>query len=441
MKEMMATQHMALGSSIVTKDGKSFEKLKRVRKRMPSLRGEHDITARKRQWKLDDETAFIKELTEESDRVRSQDPSKKLSDFYPNTMDFAEEKKTRMMYKRKVALQEKRYRDRILMFREREEEQKEREKLFKQELESSEETAEREKWEAKERVQKELEKSRKKKWCRLNDRIICHPIFKKKTREYLPAFEDVPKYNGEGDGDYEALLPIEEYFKRELTAKQAKAVTALLELEYKNVSQLRSEWRNAKHKICSHLLDGKAIAEQVRQQLDLTPIKDFVFSELYDLAARTVFLQLMVYETVGNLKRWWPKLVEHVKKECGYEAADRISTSWAFHMDDEPDRHAWGGKHNTPQSGMSMTGGMKMMGKMKKWGKGAKNVVETTKKKEHKKWDAAIQNHVERQIREQVSLRRASRLRLDRMGDGAKQRAKQMGFENVKPQLHGAIKY
>jgi hypothetical protein len=442
MQELMGEKHsvMPTGSSIMTRDGHAIEKLARVRKRVPALRSVHDSTARKRQWRLDDEASFIKELSQEAESVRKQDPKKKLDDFYANTQDFVDEKKKKVNFKRQVAQQETRYGARVEKFRGEERARKQREKVFKQDLESGKESAERMEWEAKDREEKELQESRKKKWVRLNDRIICHPVFKKKTKEYLPAFEIVPTYNGERDGDYESLLPVEEYFKRELTPKQAKAATALLEFEYKDVSQLRTEWRNAGHKISKHLLDGKAIAKQIRTQLDITPIKDFVFTELYDLAARTVFLQLMVYETVRKLRKWWPKLEEHVKKECGYEAADRISTSWVFHMDDPPDRHAWGGKGDTPQTGMSLLGGMQMMSKMKKWGKGAAEVVQTKTKKEHQKWDAAIQNHVEKRIREQVSLRRASRVRLNNMSDGAKGRAKAMGLENVEPKQHGAMR-
>jgi hypothetical protein len=400
------------GSVVFTAKGTAVVKAARVTPKASPLSPQHKSTADRVKAAKAMEKAIIEEISEERDSIRKQHPHRKLDNSYITSPERQNDLKSKREFKRKLNRSEDRYKARVKKNEKAESESAANRKIWLQELESEAETAERIIKEAKEDQWEETKARRKRRWRRINSRVIAAPIFSINPAKYCPAFDFKAKYHGEPDGKYEALVPVPEFLARELPEKEARAASRLLEYEYENVGQLRDEWRNASHKLCSHLAKGKDTAAKLRLQMLTTPVTDFITGELYDLDTKAVCFALQQYGTVAKLHKHWVNLEKILQKQIGFEATDRIATSWIFHLDDPPDPHAWGGHESTPGEGMSLSGAMMQMAKLKKWGKRAQDKVETAKKTEMAGWDAAIQKHVEQKVLAQVKQRRDSRIKV-----------------------------
>jgi hypothetical protein len=402
------------GSVIFSQKGVAVVKAARKKANASPLSPQHKATADRIKAQKAEEHAIIKEISEERDSIRKQHPHRKLDDPYITSPEKLSDLKKKRDYKRKLARSEDTFKKRMERRDKAERESEHNRKIWLQELENEAETAVRLEKEAKEGQWEQTQAHRKRRWRRINSRVIGAPIFSISPAKYCPAFDFKTKYHGEEDGNYESSVPVPDFFARELSPDEARGATRLLEYKYENVGQLRSEWRNASHMLCCHLKNGKKMAAKIRDQLLATPVADFVAAELYDLDTKVVSFALKQYSTVAKLHRYWINIENILQKQIGFEATDRISTSWIFHLDDPPDAHAWGGHESTPGEGVTMAGAMMQMGKLKKWGRAAKAKVQNAKKEEVAKWDAAIQKHVEKKVRNQVKQRRDSRIKLER---------------------------
>jgi len=246
--------------------------------------------------------------------------------------------------------------------------------------------------------EEEAEKKLKAGYAQITNRMIAAPIVQKKMASILPAYMQGDTYRGHLNGCYEALTPVTSFLDRELLQGDATGAKRILVPTYTTVSQLRNEWRNAKHQLHSHLLRGKEIASKLQRQFMQLPPGEWVREELQsdgisEADSNHIATKLKVYGDLQMLARHWTKLQSHLKSiNIPSKILERLDSSWVFHMDDDPDRRPWGGKEEEMKH--NLLGMVSGFGVAKKWGRRAKAKVAARKEAEsreiHRKTELAM---------------------------------------------------